>query len=104
MVGQESKEAIAERLTLTRVALGYEQQATFCAALDDGMTPQRWNNYESGRDRLTLNVALLICRRFHVTLDWLYRGDPSGLPLRLVNAIEELRAASRAAVSRKRRK
>jgi len=68
----ESKQAIADRLELTRRALGYDKQSTFCEALGKRVTPQRWNNYESGRDRLTLNVALLICRKFQmVTLDWL---------------------------------
>ena len=41
----------------------------------NGVTPQRWNNYKSGRDRLTLNVALVLCLKYpQVTLDWLYLG------------------------------
>jgi hypothetical protein len=30
---------------------------------------------------------VLICRTTGVTLDWIYRGDPSGLPLRLYRMI-----------------
>jgi DNA-binding XRE family transcriptional regulator len=79
MPQSESKEAIAQRLEITRVALGYTKQAKFASAIG-GVTPQRWNNYESGRDRLTLNLALVICRKFpQVTLDWLYRGDKGSL-------------------------
>jgi len=80
MPHKESKEEIAKRLEITRNALGFKTQAAFAEALDDSVTPQRWNNYESGRDRLTLNLALVICEKWQqVTLDWLYRGDKSTL-------------------------
>jgi DNA-binding XRE family transcriptional regulator len=80
MPHKESKEEIAKRLEITRNALGFKTQAAFAEALDDNVTPQRWNNYESGRDRLTLNLALVICEKWQqVTLDWLYRGDKSTL-------------------------
>jgi len=80
MVQIESKEEIARRLKVTRVALGYDTQADFTRALDDDVAPQRGNNYETGRDRLTINLALTICRKFpQVTLDWLFRGDKSTL-------------------------
>lgn len=73
----ESKEEIGRRLEITRLALGYLKQNKFCEALEDeeDVSPARWNNYESGRDRLTINLALTICRKFpQVTLDWLFRG------------------------------
>jgi DNA-binding XRE family transcriptional regulator len=76
---QEKKE-IAARLEVTRFALGFATQSAFAKALGNGVTPQRWNNCESGRDRLTLNLGMLICRKFpHVTLDWLYLGNKSTL-------------------------
>ncbi len=80
MPQEESKDAIAARLKATRLALGFDRQSQFAKALGSEVTAQRWNNYESGRDRLTLNVALIICRKFpQVTLDWLFRGDRSTL-------------------------
>jgi DNA-binding XRE family transcriptional regulator len=94
MAHPESKEAIAARLEVTRIALGFATQAALSKAISAGnglrITPQRWNNYESGRDRLTLNLALLICRKFpQVTLDWLYRGDKGTLRPAFSAAIDE---------------
>lgn len=86
---EESKEEIGKRLKITRFALGVETQTAFAKRLGGGVTPQRWNNYESGRDRLTLNLALLICRKcLAVTLDWLYRGDKSTLRRNFLSEIE----------------
>jgi DNA-binding XRE family transcriptional regulator len=76
----ESKEAIAARLKVMRLALGFETQAALAKAVGSGITQQRWNNYESGRHRLALNVALVICHKFpQVTLDWLYRAEKGTL-------------------------
>ena len=47
----ESKAEIAERLRVTRPVLGFETQVAFAKALGENVTAQRWNNYESGRDR-----------------------------------------------------
>ena len=90
MQNPESKAAIAERLDLTRRALEYDTWTAFATAIGDHVTPQKLNNYMGLRERLTLNVALLMCRRFKLTLDWLYRGDMDGLPSWLRRKIEEL--------------
>lgn len=90
MPNPESKQAIAARLEITRFALGFKTQAAFAAKLGEGVTPQRWNNYESGRDRLTLNLALVICRTFPaVTLDWLYRADKGTLRQQFITALDD---------------
>jgi hypothetical protein len=36
----------------------------------------------TGEKRLGLDSALILCERYHVTLDWIYRGDYGSLPLR----------------------
>ena len=36
----------------------------------------------SGKKRIGLDSALLLCERYGVTLDWIYRGDYGSLPLR----------------------
>lgn len=87
----ETARAVAVRLEKTRLGLGYPRQVDFCKAAGGGITPQGWNNYETGRHRLALNAALTLCRRFNLTLDWLYRGDDSGLPRRLIEAMAALR-------------
>jgi transcriptional regulator with XRE-family HTH domain len=85
MAEDTSLRAIGERIRLTRVALGYPTSIGFARIV--GLTQQALNNYEQGIRRPDLDKALLICRATGVTLDWLYRGDPSGLPLRLSQKI-----------------
>jgi len=48
-----------------------------------GIAQSAWSQYEKGSRRLTLDVAGDVVDRFGVTLDWLYMGDASGLPMRL---------------------
>jgi transcriptional regulator with XRE-family HTH domain len=74
---------IGRRLHRMRVALGYENLSVFARALN--CAPNRYNQYENGVRPLTLAVAIRICDKFGVTLDWLYRGDSSGLPKRLTD-------------------
>ena len=38
-------------------------------------------NWERGRQRPSIAVAEMICRRFGVTLDWLFLGRDETLPL-----------------------
>ena len=84
--------AIARRLRLTRMAAGYDDyggQARFARRLNLGTG--RWNNYETGGDKpIPFKVALLVVQVTGATLDWIYLGDRSGLPQRLVTAIEKL--------------
>lgn len=76
--------AIGERLRVTREALGLDQRG-LCRAVDVGESS--YNQFEKGSRPLTIGPALKLCRRFGLTLDWLYRGDPSGLPVRLVEQL-----------------
>lgn len=84
----ESNEAIGKRLEITRLALGYRKQTAIVAALGSNFSAALWNNWERGRDRPSLDLANMLCRRFQLTLDWIYRGDRGGLPLRLIQEIE----------------
>jgi len=95
----ESNEAIGKRLEITRLALGYRQQTEIVAALGTTFSAALWNNWERGRERPKVDSAIELCKRFQLTLDWIYRGDKSGLPLRLVQAMDDLQpsAASRRA-------
>jgi hypothetical protein len=67
-------------------------QAEFATAIDRAITSQRWNNYVSGRNRITVEVAIAMRNKFDLTLDWIYCGDASGLPQRLYRKIEEITA------------
>ncbi len=80
-----SNEAIAQRLIATRLALGYDSQVEFARAA--GIAANAWNNYETARSRPKLDVAVQLCERFGITLDWIYRGDAGGLQHRLATAL-----------------
>lgn len=79
---------VARRLVLTRTALGLDQQEFGTRA---GLSQPQYNQFEKGKRRLSLTAALHLCDTYNVTLDWLYRGDPSNLPHRLAVAIRDLR-------------
>lgn len=49
-----------------------------------------YSAYEVGARMLSLSVASRFCDEFHVTLDYLFHGDDSGLPLPLADALVEL--------------
>ena len=72
--------AIAARLRRLRQSADLSQ-AELCRKID--CAPNRWNQYEKGDRIITLEIADRLCDLFGVTLDWIYRGDQSGLPLRL---------------------
>ena len=82
--------AIGLRLKLTRQVLGLTQVA-LCRSV--GIATNTYNQYEKGVTRPTVENAIAICEAFHLTLDWLYRGDPSGLRYDLA---DQIKAAKRA--------
>jgi len=76
-----SLKEIGARLVLLRHVLGKVSQAAFAARID--VSPQALSNYEKGFRRPDIDVALRICQRTGVTLDWIYQGNVAGLPLAL---------------------
>lgn len=78
---------VARRLAKSRRALGLDQE-TFGGGA--GLSQPRYNQYETGKRILTLDAAMRLCDRYQLTLDWLYRGDPSGLPKRLWDALRTI--------------
>jgi transcriptional regulator with XRE-family HTH domain len=86
-IEQSGIDAIAERLRLTRQALGLKQAAI---ARLTGISTQAWNNYETAKYRISVDQALMVCRTIGVSLDWIYRGDMNGLPLRIATQIQQL--------------
>jgi len=70
-------DAVARRLRVLRKALGL-QQAQIADRAD--IKRNAYNQYDKGGRALTLAPALKLCETFGVTLDWLFRGDLTGLP------------------------
>jgi transcriptional regulator with XRE-family HTH domain len=81
----ESLDSIAYRLKLTRKALGYTQP--FIAHLIGATTHSTWSNYERSERRIDLDHALRLCSATSVTLEWIYRGNLSGLPADVASKI-----------------
>jgi transcriptional regulator with XRE-family HTH domain len=71
---------IGRRIEAIMKALGLSQ-AQFSRLT--GVSQQALNNYLQGRQRPQLDQAVKICIRTGATLDWIYFGDPSGLPQKL---------------------
>ena len=63
---------IGKRLRLIREALKLSQ-AALCRLAE--ISPQAWNNAETGDNLLTIPSAVKLCRITGVTLDWIYRGQ-----------------------------
>jgi transcriptional regulator with XRE-family HTH domain len=83
---------IGRRLRLTRQAMGIENQVDF--GREAGLSQPHYNLFETGSRPLTLQAALKLCDRYNLTLDWLYRGDPSGLPYKLAKEINNVRKST----------
>lgn len=83
-VNERSINAIAERLIATREALGYDQSEYADIAK---IARNTYNQYERAKGRPQLDEALKLCETFNLTLDWIYRGDPSGLPMRIATVL-----------------
>lgn len=77
-------EAIAGRLRAGQEALGLSQ-AEVCRQA--GIAPNTYSQWLNAKGRPQLDAALQLCDAFGYTLDWIYQGDPSGLPLRLATAL-----------------
>lgn len=86
----QATKTIARRLVATRTALGLSA-ADLCRRID--CKPNRWSQYESGERRITLPVAEALCDEFRLSLDWIYRGDPSALSNQLRIDIKAAMAA-----------
>jgi transcriptional regulator with XRE-family HTH domain len=70
---------IGKRLKALRIASGYERnQKGFVDLI--GIAPNAWSQYEAGTRLPTLDQADKIVVATGVTLDWIYRGNVSGLP------------------------
>jgi len=89
---QRSKAGVGERLRITREALGLPQKEFADRA---GLAANTYNQYEQGRNMPSLDAAQSLCDHHNLTLDWIYRGDPSGLRYQLADAIKAIRAARR---------
>lgn len=53
---------------------------------ENRIRPSRWTEYCKGERLITVEAAIELHKLTGVTLDYIYRGDLSGLPQRLLTA------------------
>ncbi len=80
---------MAKRALLLRMVIA-SSQAELARSL--GITPKAWNNYECGYSRINLDMGLILCDRYGVSLDWLYRGQEAQLAGGFVSRLREAEA------------
>ena len=88
-VTDEGLADIAERLRITREALGFTQLEFASRA---GIAGNTYNQYEKGKKLPSIRYAIQLCEAHNLSLDWIFRDDPSNLPYRLADAIKAIRA------------
>lgn len=70
---------IGERLSAARQVLFPGATQTEWAK-HNGFAPNQWNNWEVGARRISVDAAEVLCRRYGLTLDFIYLGRSDGLP------------------------
>lgn len=78
--------AVAKRLKAIRKARKVSTQLDMANLI--GASENQYNNWERGLP-LPAGFAIKIAARTGVTLDYIYRGDISGLPLWLANELDD---------------
>ncbi len=76
---------IGKRLTAARATTGLNQSDYAAKA---GIAQNTYNQYETGAKRPSVDNAIRLCETYSLTLDWIYRGEPSGLSYQLWATIQ----------------
>ena len=78
--------AIGERLEALRRAFDLTQ-AEFAGRA--GIQQNTYSQYATGKNLPRIEFAERICDEYGVTLDWIYRGDVSGMSVNIVNLLKK---------------
>ncbi|PVE22074.1 hypothetical protein DC522_23245 [Microvirga sp. KLBC 81] len=84
--------AIAHRMKLLRLTTGLSV-ADF--ARETGVARTMWHNIEAGFSRIGIDAAMKLCDKYHITLDWIYRGQDAMLPHGLAKRLLEVVVADK---------
>jgi transcriptional regulator with XRE-family HTH domain len=88
MSSELSWKSVGERLSLLRKAYGHKHQNTFAPLLD--AKPGQYNHWERGKQIIPVEYAARICILTGATLDYIYLGKTSGLPMGLASELRIL--------------
>lgn len=82
---QELRRAVGRHLRAIREVLGLGQAEFGRRA---GLEPNTYNRIEKGHTLPSIFVAMALCDAHGLTLDYIYRGDPSDLSAPVRRALE----------------
>lgn len=99
------RQQIGKRLKALREAMGLSQveMAELCATDTWDITPQEWNNWERGRQRISLDKAHLVVDATGAGLNWIFRADESDVPYPLVIKVKAFLSGKAQKLPRRRR-
>lgn len=86
MENDMSNKAVGRRIEAIREAIGVESQRLMAERL--GVDTNRYNNWANGVASIPVPFAIKLCAVSGATLDYVFRGDESGLPLRLITLLQ----------------
>jgi transcriptional regulator with XRE-family HTH domain len=86
MENDMSNKAVGRRVEKLRVASGVESQRVMAELL--GVDTNRYNNWANGVAAFPVPFAVKLCAITGATLDYVFRGDESGLPIRLITLLQ----------------
>lgn len=84
--------AVGRRITVLRGAKNIKQ-ATLARMIGGGMTPQKLNNYEKGRNLIPPHEVGRLCAVTGANFDYIYRGQLAALPSDLIEGIAKAEKA-----------
>lgn len=72
-------------IRLAKLRTGLSDLSQKAWAEKHGFNPTQYNNWEKGVRRIPVDSAEVLCDRYSLTLDAIYRGKVLGLPEKLSN-------------------
>jgi len=87
----ELRSAVGERLRLVRRVLDLGQGEFGRRA---GIEANTYNQIESGKKMPSIETAIALCETYRISLDWIFRGEPGDMSIKLWEGIRALRQAA----------
>jgi len=84
----ESKEAVGARLKQVRTASSMNQ-TQFAKSI--GYAQKSYSAYERGYRMCSLDAAILIAKKYDVTLDYIFMGVVDGLTVKRIREVSDLK-------------
>lgn len=87
MSSEYSPAAIGSRLRFLRETKGFKHQTLMAKLV--GVSQSRYSNWENGIGVIPVEFAIKMCGLTGATLDFIYTGNCSSLPMHLLSAVNE---------------